>query len=88
MFRLPIGYFYLLYNLYTIRVGCILLVTHSISEAVFLADRVVTLSLRPSRIHEIRRIDFAHPRDPDLPTDPAFQTIVREIKHELAELGR
>jgi NitT/TauT family transport system ATP-binding protein len=69
--------------------GCtILLVTHSISEAVFLADRVVTLSLRPSRIHKIRRIDFAHPRDPDLPTDPEFQTIVREIKHELAALGR
>ncbi|MDB5406867.1 MAG: hypothetical protein JWL84_1779 [Rhodospirillales bacterium] len=69
--------------------GCtILLVTHSISEAVFLADRVVTLSLRPSRVHRVRRIDFQHPRDPDLPTDPAFQTIVRAIKHELAELGR
>ena len=68
--------------------AAVVFVTHSISEAVFLADRVVTLSLRPSRIHKIRRVDFTHPRDPDLPTDAAFQTIVREIKHELAELGR
>lgn len=68
--------------------GCtIALITHSISEAVFLADRIVTLSPRPGRIHSIRQVEFARPRDADLSTEPAFQALVREIRHELHGFG-
>jgi NitT/TauT family transport system ATP-binding protein len=41
----------------------ILFVTHSVDEAVFLADRIVVLTPRPGRICEIIKIDQPRPRD-------------------------
>ena len=40
----------------------VLFITHSIDEAVYLADRVVVLSARPGQIREILRIDLKRPR--------------------------
>ncbi|HUU76116.1 MAG TPA: ABC transporter ATP-binding protein [Methanoregulaceae archaeon] len=41
----------------------IIFVTHSVDEAVFLADRIVVLTPRPGRIREIIPIDLPRPRD-------------------------
>jgi NitT/TauT family transport system ATP-binding protein len=50
----------------------VILVTHSIEEAVYLADRVVVLSPNPGRIREIVRIDLPRPRTPDLRSSERF----------------
>ncbi|MDY0386398.1 MAG: ABC transporter ATP-binding protein [Methanolobus sp.] len=41
----------------------ILFVTHSVDEAVFLADKIVLMSARPGKIKEIINIDLPRPRD-------------------------
>jgi NitT/TauT family transport system ATP-binding protein len=63
----------------------VVFVTHDITEAVFLGDRVVHLTPRPGRIHQIRRIDFDRPRGIDVQTEPAFGAIVRDLRHALDE---
>lgn len=65
----------------------VVLVTHSIAEAVFLGDRVVLLSPRPGKIHSIYDIPFDRARDIDVQTTAAFQSIVKEIRHELNGFG-
>jgi ABC-type nitrate/sulfonate/bicarbonate transport system ATPase subunit len=40
----------------------VVLITHDVEEAIHLADRVVVLSARPTRIQRIFPVPFAHPR--------------------------
>jgi NitT/TauT family transport system ATP-binding protein len=63
----------------------VILVTHSITESVFLADRVVLLSPRPGRIRSITNVPFPRPRQVDMQSLPEFQNIVRELRHQLDE---
>jgi ABC-type nitrate/sulfonate/bicarbonate transport system ATPase subunit len=53
-----------------------LMITHDIDEAIFLADRVIVMSARPSRIRTEIRIPFAHPRER---ASAEFQTVRREL---------
>ena len=64
----------------------VVLVTHSITEAVFLSDRVILLSPRPGRIRSVTEVPFARPRQVDLQTLPEFQDIVRTLRHQLDEV--
>jgi NitT/TauT family transport system ATP-binding protein len=63
----------------------VVFVTHSITEAVFLADRVVLLSARPGQIKSVTTIGIPRPRTLDAQTDPGFQENVRELRHQLTE---
>ena len=53
----------------------IVFVTHSLGEAVFLADRVSVFSARPGTIKEIITIDEPHPRKPSFMTAPKFHAL-------------
>ena len=50
----------------------IVFVTHSLGEAVFLADRVAVFSARPGTIKEIIAVDEPHPRKPEFVTSAKF----------------
>lgn len=63
----------------------VVLVTHSISEAIMLADRVVVMSARPGRILSITDVDFPRPRRKDLESDPEFQRIAASLRAQLDE---
>jgi len=65
----------------------IVLVTHSISEAVFLADRIVLLSPRPGRIDTIVDVPMARPRSLDIQATIEFQTIAKTLRHRLTEIS-
>ena len=53
----------------------IVFVTHSLGEAVFLADRVAVFSARPGTIKEIIEIDEPHPRKPEFITSEKFTAL-------------
>jgi NitT/TauT family transport system ATP-binding protein len=61
----------------------VLFVTHSLSEAVFLSDRVVLMSARPGRIHQTFEIDLPRPRDRETRLTDRFHQIVSELNREL-----
>lgn len=62
-----------------------LFVTHSIREAVFLADRVLVMSGRPSTIALDFRVPFARPRRPELAEDPEFAKICAMLKRTIED---
>ena len=63
----------------------IVFVTHSLGEAVFLADRVAVFSARPGSIKEIIEIDEPHPRKPDFITSEKFTRIRNQLYSLLHE---
>jgi NitT/TauT family transport system ATP-binding protein len=64
----------------------VVLITHSISEAVFLGDRVAVMTSRPGRLAEIVPVHLPRPRTLDMMTGPEFGSAVNHIR-ELLNTG-
>jgi NitT/TauT family transport system ATP-binding protein len=65
----------------------IVFVTHNISEAIFLADRVVVLTPRPGRLARIYEIDLPRPRTIEMTFEPDFIALVQEMKRTVETGG-
>ncbi|MEO7405004.1 MAG: ABC transporter ATP-binding protein [Burkholderiales bacterium] len=65
----------------------VMFVTHSIAEAVFLADRVVVFTPRPGSIARIIPIDIARPRRLAARSSPQFLAYVNEIRELFEGMG-
>ena len=65
----------------------VVFITHSISEAVDLGDRVVIMSRNPGRIARVIPIDLARPRALDVRDTPMFAEYAVEVRETFRELG-
>jgi NitT/TauT family transport system ATP-binding protein len=61
----------------------VILITHSIAEAVFLADKVYIMSARPGQIARVVDVPFARPRSLELMETREFFDLVNMIKHDI-----
>ncbi len=64
----------------------VILVTHDLREAVFLADTVHVMSARPGKIIETRTIEFERPRNIDICYTGEFADIVLSLRNKIAEV--
>jgi NitT/TauT family transport system ATP-binding protein len=63
-------------------------VTHSVSEAVFLSDRIVVLAPNPGRVYAEFRVDLPAPRTSAVRNSQEFDAIVSRVSHTLRETLR
>jgi NitT/TauT family transport system ATP-binding protein len=62
-----------------------LLITHNLTEAVQLADRILVMTYRPGRVKRIVNIDLPRPRSSDVVSSAAFGGYVAQIWNDLRE---
>ncbi len=72
-----------LLRLHRDQCSTVLMVTHSINEAVFLADRVVVLGQRPGRVRAQIPVDLPRPRDLEVMSSEAFGRLIAWVRQSL-----
>jgi NitT/TauT family transport system ATP-binding protein len=73
-----------LQDLWLARRPTVILVTHDLREAVFLADRVLVMSARPGRIIAEREVTLPRPRNLDGTYEPYSVALVHELREHIS----
>jgi len=63
----------------------VLLVTHSVDEAIYLSSRIVVVTARPARVRKIIEVPFGYPRTPHTQEEPRFVALRTEIRELVME---
>jgi NitT/TauT family transport system ATP-binding protein len=74
-----------LLRIWSLRRPAVVMVTHSITEAVLLADRVLVISPRPGRIRAELAVPFPRPRKISLTGEPEFIRLTRDVRSQIAD---
>nr|WP_035724265.1 ABC transporter ATP-binding protein [Bradyrhizobium sp. ARR65] len=72
-----------LLRIWTERPKTVLFITHSIPEALLLADRIIVMTPRPGRVREILDVPLARPRSIKTLSEPAFHELANHIRGRL-----
>jgi NitT/TauT family transport system ATP-binding protein len=75
-------------DLWTERRFTVVLVTHELREAVFLADTVYVMSKRPGRIILRKHVDIPRPRELDVTYTDQFTAIVHELRGHIGRVRK
>jgi NitT/TauT family transport system ATP-binding protein len=79
---------YTLLKIWQQRRKTVLFVTHSISEAVMLSDRIIIMTQRPGTVREIIKVNLARPRAWEMEQTTDFQKLVLHLKGMLQNHGK
>lgn len=58
----------------------VMMITHSVDEAIYLASKILVVTARPSRIKEIIHVPFGYPRQESLHDDPRFVALKARLR--------
>lgn len=70
-------------NIWQASQKTVIMVTHSINEALFLADRALVLTKRPGKIKVDLKVDLPRPREDDVRYTPQFGKLARRLREAI-----
>jgi NitT/TauT family transport system ATP-binding protein len=70
-------------HIWQMRQKTVIMVTHSINESLFLADRVLVLTQRPGKIKMDMEVDLPRPRNDDIRYTPHFGKLARKLRQAI-----
>lgn len=66
----------------------VVFVTHSVAEAIFLADRIVMLGMNPGHVHSITHVDLPRPRTMDVVESEEFRRLAADLREQIGAVQR
>ena len=70
-------------RIWHMRQKTVIMVTHSINESLFLADRVLVLTQRPGKVKLDLKVDLPRPRHDDIRYTPPFGRLARKLREAI-----